>query len=84
MLYKGVDIERKEPTFVAGPAWGICGYDYDYGLFHTKHPRDLAIFIIHSVFRPDEIETKRFIYIPRTYRGRQSMKDTLEIYFKEK
>lgn len=84
MLYRGVDIERREPTFIVGPAWRICGYDYDYGLFHAQHPRDLAIRIIRSVFRLDEIETKRFIYIPRAYRGRQSKKDTLEIYFKEK
>lgn len=80
MIYKGIDIERRECTFIPGPHLRLCGYDYDYGLFTSKHPRDL----IHQVFSDEEIKTKRFIYVPRTYRGRQSLQDTLTIYCQEK
>ena len=84
MIYKGIDIERREYTFIPGPHLRLCGYDYDYGMFRTKHPRDLSVLMIHQVFSDEEIKTKRFIYVPETYRGRQSMKDTLTIYFQEK
>lgn len=84
MIYRGIDIERRECTFIPGPHLTLCGYDYDYGMFRTKHPRDLAVIMIHQVFSDEEIKEKRFIYVPRTYRGKQSMKDTLTIYCKEK
>lgn len=84
MIYKGVNIERRECTFIPGPHWELCGYDHDYGMFLTKHPRDHAVFMIHQVFSDEEIKRKRFIYLPRTYRGRQSMQDTLMVYYQEK
>lgn len=81
MIYKGIDIQRKDANYVPGPLWKMCGYDYDYGMFRSKTPRDYAVLLIHSVFTDEEIRNKRFIYLPRTYRGRQSMKDSIEIYF---
>ncbi len=84
MIYKGIDIERRECTFIPGPHLRLCGYDYDYGMFRTKHPRDHAVFMIHQVFSDEEIKGKRFIYVPRIYRGRQSMQDTLTVYYQEK
>lgn len=84
MIYKGIDIERRECTFIPGPHLRLCGYDYDYGMFRTKHPRDHAVSMIHEVFSDEEIKGKRFIYVPRTYRGRQSMQDTLTVYYQKK
>lgn len=84
MIYKGIDIERRECTFIPGPHLRLCGYDYDYGMFRTKRPRDHAVSMIHEVFSDEEIKGKRFIYVPRKYRGRQSMQDTLTVYFQKK
>ena len=85
MIYKGIDIERKE-KFIPGiiSEWKLCGYDYDYGMFKSVYPRDYAVMLIHQVFSDEDISKRKFIYCPHTYRGRQSMKDYIEVYCKEK
>ena len=85
MIYKGIDIERREPTVVLGrPHWNLCADDYGYQMYRTKRPRDHAVSLIKSVFSDEEIKTKRFVYVPRVYRGRQSQMDTIEIYYRER
>lgn len=76
---KAIDIRRVEKY--PGPIWRICGQYADYGLFSTKKPKELAIRLIHDVFTDEEIATKRFVYYCYKYRGRQSMKDEIVVFW---
>ena len=74
-------IRRKEKT--PDPSWKLCASDEDYGLFRTRYPKDVAIYLVHCVFSEEEITKRKFVYVPYTYRGVNSMKDTIDVYCKE-
>ena len=76
----GMEIRRKDKH--PDHSWKLCGSDEDYGLFRTKSPKDVAIFLIHCAFTEDEIAKRKFVYVPHTYRGLNGMKDTIDVYYK--
>lgn len=79
---KQIDMRRIEHS--PDMSWKLCGDDYDYKLFSNKKPRELALEIINTVFNEEEIKNKRFLYLPYTYRGKQSLMDNITVYYKEK
>ena len=64
--------------------YNFCAEDYGYGMFKSKHPKDIAKLIIHHIFTEEEINEKEFVYIPHYYRGHNSLMDRLIIYYKNK
>ena len=66
-----------------GLSWVLCASDEDYGLFDSRYPKDVAIYLVHCVFSEEEIAKRKFVYVPHTYRGVCCMKDTIDVYCKE-
>ena len=64
--------------------WKIACENYEYGMFREEKPRHMAERLIRTVFSDDEIHTKEFVYLAHTYRGRNNMKDTLDVFYREK
>ena len=77
-----IDMRREEKS--PGYGWEFCGDTYDYGLFDSSRPKDVARLLIKQIFSDEEISKRKFVYVPRKYRGRNSMMDTLDIYCREK
>lgn len=61
----------------------FCGEKWDYQLFKSVKPKDLAKFIIKSVFNDEDIEKMEFVYITHYYHGPNSLSDGIEIYCKK-
>ena len=77
-----IDMHREEKS--PGYGWEFCGEEHDYGLFKTCYPKDVARLLIREIFSDEEIRKRRFVYVPHTYRGKNSLMDTLDIYCCEK
>ncbi len=65
------------------PKFVLCGEYWDYGLFRTRKPKQVAIDIIHDRFG-DDVGDKFFLYWVRTYRGHNNLQDIVEVYYKKK
>jgi|GEM_PF-6726987 len=64
--------------------WKIACENYDYGMFRNEKPKHMAERLIRTVFSDEEIQTKEFVYLAHTYRGLNSCKDTLDVFYREK
>jgi hypothetical protein len=64
--------------------WTFCGDDYGYNLFKGKKPKEVAIDVINTVLNGQEIDNMQFAYKPYYYRGRNSLQDRIEVYYRIK
>jgi len=61
----------------------ICGEDSGYSLFKSVYPKDIARLLIHEVFSDEEMKDYEFVYWPHPYKGRQSLQDHIEVWYKK-
>lgn len=65
--------------------WKHCGQEYDYDLFATEKPKEMAKRLIKESFLGNQDLTQyEFIYYPYYYTGNNSFMDCLYVYWKEK
>ena len=66
-----------------GDGYSLCAETYDYNLFGSINPKDLATKLIHDNLSDEFAATLEFVYVPHKYKGYQSKKDWLEVWYKK-
>ena len=77
-------IDLRRESGVPGYGWTFCGDEYDYGLFDSMRPKEVAKIVINRVFSDKEISERLFVYVPYKYRGKNNLMDRLDVYCCEK